>query len=98
MGKITLHKFDQLYYKPWSLFGLFALQGGVRHGDPLSPYLFIMVIEPLSGRIKYDPDIDGIKVNDSEFLIWQYADDSSLTLDDSEKSLIQALCLLDKFY
>jgi hypothetical protein len=58
-----------------------------RQGDPLSPYLFILVLELLSAAIKNDPEITGVKINDSEYLLSQYADDSSLILDDNPKSL-----------
>jgi hypothetical protein len=34
---------------------------GVRHFDPLSPYLFILVLELLSAAIKNDPEIKGVK-------------------------------------
>ena len=46
----------------------------------LSPYLFILDLEFLSAAIKYDPEITGVKIS-------QYADDSSLILDDNPKSL-----------
>ena len=36
-------------------------------------------------------------MNDSEFLLSQYADDSSLILDDNPKSLEQSLFMLNKF-
>lgn len=75
----------------------FHLERGVRQGDPLSPYLFIMVLELLSCALKNDPQINGIKINDSEFLLSQYADDSSLTLDDNPESLEQTLYILHKF-
>jgi hypothetical protein len=42
----------------------------------------------LSAAIKNDPEITGVKINDSEYLLSQYAD-SSLILDDNPKSLDQ---------
>jgi hypothetical protein len=41
----------------------------------------------LSAAIKNDPEITGVKINDSEYLLSQYADESSLILDDNPKSL-----------
>jgi hypothetical protein len=37
--------------------------------------LFILVLELLSAAIKNDPEITGVKINDSEYLLSQYADD-----------------------
>jgi hypothetical protein len=56
----------------------------------LSPYLFIHDLEFLSAAIKYDPEITGVKIS-------QYADDSSLILDDNPKSLDQSLFVLYTF-
>ena len=37
-------------------------------GDPLSPNLFILILELLSSAMKKnDPNINGVKINDSEF-------------------------------
>ena len=75
----------------------FNILRGVRQGDPLSPYLFILSLELMSASMKYDPDITGIKINDSEYMLSQYADDSSLLLDGNEKSLERSLFILEKF-
>jgi hypothetical protein len=40
-------------------------------------------MEILSACLNNDPPISGIKFNDSEYLASQYADDTSLTLEDA---------------
>ena len=75
----------------------FNVYRGVRQGDPLSPYLFILSLELMSAAIKYDPHINGMKINNSEYLLSQYADDSSLILDGEEESLARSLYILEKF-
>ena len=75
----------------------FSIQRGVRQGDPLSPYLFILSVELLSAALKNNPNIKGIKINNSEYLISQYADDSTLTLEDDEISINSALISIENF-
>ena len=75
----------------------FPISRGVRQGDPLSPYIFIISIELLSAAIKFDPDIKGVLLENSEYLITQYADDSTLILGDDSKSLQKALHIIALF-
>ena len=59
----------------------FSINRGVRQENPLSAYLFILALELMSAAIKNDTSINGMKINNSEYLLSQYADDSSLILD-----------------
>ena len=75
----------------------FKLNRGVRQGCPLSPYLFILCVEILGNAIRNCDQIKGICVLDVECKISQYADDTTLILDGSEKSMHQSFSLLDSF-
>ena len=76
----------------------FTLQRGCRQGDPISPYIFILCVEILGKMIRNDKNIQGIKINDKIFKLCQYADDTQIFLDGSEKSLHQLMLILKKFY
>ena len=70
------------------------MQRGCRQGDSLSPYLFILCAEILAVLIRNEKIITGIKIGNHQFKISQYADDTSLLSDGSEKSLQTCFKLL----
>ena len=75
----------------------FNVRRGCRQGDPLSPYIFLLCAEILSRQFKANKDIKGIEIAGTEYLLSQFADDTTILLDGSEKSLNEALKILKKF-
>jgi hypothetical protein len=55
------------------------------------------VLELLSAALKNYPQVSGVEINGSEYLLSQYADDSALILGDNQNSLGQALNVFDCF-
>jgi hypothetical protein len=55
------------------------------------------VLELLSAALKNDPQVSGVAINGSEYLLSQYADDSALILGDDQNCLEQALNIFDCF-
>ena len=51
----------------------------------------------MSAAIKNDTSINGMKINNSEYLLSQYANDSSLILDGGDDLLRKSLYILEKF-
>ena len=75
----------------------FSLTRGVRQGCPLSQYLFIVAAEILGNVIRKKKEVKGIYVEDTEFKISQYADDTTLILNGSSESFLASLAVLERF-
>ena len=65
----------------------FGINRGVRQGDPLSPYLFLLPIEIMAHAVREDNLIKGIKLSPSiNIKLVQYADDTSALLTDIDSA------------
>ena len=60
----------------------FEIERSTRQGDPISPLVFILVLEILFICLRSDPNIRGIKIVKNEVKLTSYADDASYFLKD----------------
>ena len=74
----------------------FPVDRGVRQGDPLSAYLFIIMLEILCISIRNSEDICGIKVNNDEIKLSLFTDDLTSFLKDN-RSLVNFLKLIQDY-
>ena len=79
------------------LSGAIPIQRGCRQGDPIAPYLFLIVAEILSLLIENNSDIKGIRVGTVTIKLAQFADDTTILLDGSLNSLQATLNVLEIF-
>ena len=75
----------------------FSIGRGCRQGDPSSSYIFLLCAEVLSLMLKHNAAINGIKIGDVEYLLSQFADDTTIILDGSQQSLETAISILNLF-
>ena len=64
--------------------GPFTLSRGVRQGDPLSAYLFIIALETLAIKIRNDDSIKGFSIGGETTKLSLFADDMTCFLRDKE--------------
>uniref|UniRef100_A0A670K0T0 Reverse transcriptase domain-containing protein n=1 Tax=Podarcis muralis TaxID=64176 RepID=A0A670K0T0_PODMU len=75
----------------------FKIEKGTRQGCPLSPLLFISVLEVLLNLIRKDQLVEGIQVGGKQYKLKAFADDLVLTLQEPESSTKRALELIYEF-
>ena len=71
------------------------IEKGCRQGDPIAPYVFLIAGEILNIMIISNPDLKGIVIGKTEHKIVQFADDTTIILDDSLGSLQATLNILE---
>lgn len=59
----------------------FNISKGTRQGCPLSPLLFIMVLETYLTVLRNDPEIEGIKLGERAYKVKAFADDLIITTE-----------------
>ncbi|MEM6737394.1 MAG: reverse transcriptase domain-containing protein [Bacteroidota bacterium] len=74
----------------------FAMQRGVRQGCPVSPMLFVLAAEILALKIRQDAEIMGLSIDNTKFVVKQYADDTTFFLKNS-KELKRVLNKINEF-
>ena len=74
----------------------FKLEKGTRQGDPISAYLFVLVLEFLLLFTEESKKINGLNIFDKTFQYTAYADDTTFFLKDT-KSVIYLMNIFDTF-
>ena len=74
----------------------FKLERGARQGEPISAYLFILVLEIFFIFVKNNPKVKGLNMFKHEFLYTAYADDTTFFLKD-RNSIIELMSELNTF-
>jgi len=77
---------------------VFEYTRGTKQGDPISPYLFVLVIEIMASMIRGNNDIKGFSLEEVfSIKILLFADDTTFFLRNSD-SLIRVLEELRRFH
>ena len=76
--KLFLHNTEVCVQINGFLSDYFKVRRGCRQGDPISAYIFILCTEILNIKLKHDRNITGLKIKKEEYIISQFADDTTL--------------------
>lgn len=75
----------------------FKLGRGTRQGDPLSPLLFTLFLEPLAIAIRRDIRVKGVQMGDREYKLFLYADNILLLLSNPNTSIPGVMDIIENF-
>ena len=74
----------------------FPLRSGARHGCPLSPLLFNIVLEVLATAIREEKEIKGIQIGKEEVKLSLFADDMMLYIENPKDANRKPLELINE--
>ena len=95
LSALLLYNFSSCTVNNGNMSEFFNVSRSCHQGCPIAPYFFVICGETLAHKIKENSNIHGIKVEDLEMLIAQYADDTQLFLKNRE-SLENVIKVLDE--
>ena len=75
----------------------FPLRSGTRHGCPLSPLLFNIVLEVLAMEIREEKEIKGFQIGKEEVTLSLLADDMILYIENPKDATRKLLQLINEF-
>ena len=75
----------------------FSPTRGLFQGNPVAPYLFVLLIELLAVELRNNKKIKGVKITEKELLLTQFADDLGLVLKYDQRSWDETIMVLDRF-
>ena len=73
----------------------FPLKSGTRKGCPLSPLLFIIVLEVLATAIRAEKEVKGIQIGKEEVKLSLFADDMIVYIENPKDSTRKLLELIN---
>ena len=73
------------------------IERGCKQGDPIAAYLYILCGQVLYYLIYQNIDVKGLQIGTEEIKLSQFADDTTLILDGSQRSLEAALNTIEIF-
>lgn len=76
--------------------GWFPFKRGIRQSCPISPFLFVMAVEKLADVVRANNNIRGHNLLDTHTKLLQFADDSTIFVED-EESLLKTLNTIESF-
>lgn len=93
----VLNRNASLFYK--MVFSLdFCIDRGCRQGDATSPYIFNLCIEIMGHLIRQDRNIKRIEIGKETVCLLQFADDTVISLQGSEKKALECTGSFLSFY
>ena len=75
----------------------FSLKRGIKQGDPISPQIFNLCIEPLAEYVRENSKIKGVVLKEGEHKLSMYADDIIVYLTEIHTSLPVLLDEITKY-
>ena len=76
--------------------GYFSLERGCRQGDPISAYMFIIIMEIFFTMIKANKNINVLEILGFKYHLTSYADDTTFFIKDTD-SIFKIFKTFDKF-
>jgi hypothetical protein len=93
-----LHNFSAVVNHCGNISKKFNIGRGARQGDPIASYLFIICIEVLAHKLRFDQNIQGFQLDNLIHTLELYADDCSIFLQPTAQNLRNAVETLRDFF